>query len=83
MKLPSFKGKGMKPAVDIDNSVALLELMESDHDSARRAACLGEVPAFRVHPSPCGFRPDINPMKLNQLLDQLETNDAEKINRSR
>ena len=33
-KLPSFKGRGLQPGVDLDDSAALLELMESADDPA-------------------------------------------------
>jgi len=36
VKLPTFRGKGTQPGVDIDNSAALLDLMEGDRDSDRR-----------------------------------------------
>jgi hypothetical protein len=32
--LPSFGGQGLQPGVDLDDSAALLELMERDDDSA-------------------------------------------------
>ncbi len=31
---------------------------------------------FRVKPKACGFRPGIDPLKLNQLLDELEVERA-------
>src|SRR5438045_1698325 len=36
VKLPTFKGKGVRPGVNLDDSAALLELMERDRDSERR-----------------------------------------------
>jgi hypothetical protein len=36
VKLPTFRGKGIQPGVNLDDSAALLELMESDRDSDRR-----------------------------------------------
>lgn len=33
-RLPTFKGRGLQPGVDLDDSVALLELMESPDDPA-------------------------------------------------
>jgi Arc/MetJ family transcription regulator len=36
VKLPTFRGKGTLPGVDIDDSAALLDLMEEDRDSDRR-----------------------------------------------
>jgi hypothetical protein len=35
-KLPTFRGQGLRPGVNLDDSAALLELMESDRDSDRR-----------------------------------------------
>jgi hypothetical protein len=75
VKLPTFKGNGTKPGVDLDDSAALLDLMESDEDSDRRASAGGELP-FQVYASACGFRPGINVMKLNALADELEIDDA-------
>ena len=31
--LPTFRGNGLQPGVDLDDSAALLELMERSHDS--------------------------------------------------
>lgn len=36
VKVPTFRGKGLQPGVSLDDSAALLELMESDRDSQRR-----------------------------------------------
>jgi hypothetical protein len=36
VNLPTFGGGGPLPGVDLSNNAALLELMESDRDSARR-----------------------------------------------
>jgi hypothetical protein len=36
VKLPTFQGKGLQPGVDLDNSAALLDLMENDRDPHRR-----------------------------------------------
>jgi hypothetical protein len=74
VKLPTFKGNGTKPGVDINNSAALLELMESD-DASRRGSSGGAL-RFQVYPSACGFRPGVNVMKLNALVDELEIEDA-------
>ena len=35
-KLPTFRGQGLRPGVNLDDGAALLELMESDRDSHRR-----------------------------------------------
>ncbi|MGA8806333.1 MAG: type II toxin-antitoxin system VapB family antitoxin [Thermoanaerobaculia bacterium] len=35
-KLPTFRGQGLQPGVNLDDSAALLELMEGDRDSDRR-----------------------------------------------
>jgi hypothetical protein len=32
LKLPTFRGQGIHPGVDLDNSAALLDLMEADRD---------------------------------------------------
>jgi hypothetical protein len=34
--LPTFRGKGLHPGVNLDDSAALLELMEGERDSDRR-----------------------------------------------
>jgi hypothetical protein len=34
-ELPTFSGQGLRPGVDLDDSAALLELMESDRDANR------------------------------------------------
>ena len=36
LKLPTFRGQGVQAGVDLDDSAALLELMEDDRDSRRR-----------------------------------------------
>ncbi|HYI12920.1 MAG TPA: Arc family DNA-binding protein [Thermoanaerobaculia bacterium] len=36
LKLPTFGGEGVRAGVNLDDSAALLELMESDRDSRRR-----------------------------------------------
>lgn len=35
-KLPTFRGQGLYPGVNLDDSAALLELMEGERDSHRR-----------------------------------------------
>lgn len=35
-KLPTFRRRGTRPGVNLDDSAALLELMERDRDSRRR-----------------------------------------------
>ncbi len=35
MTIPTFRGKGLQPGVNLDDSAALLELMESEGDSHR------------------------------------------------
>lgn len=47
------------------------------NDVVRRGLSSGEVPdgqlePFRVKPKACGFKPGIDPLKLNQLYDDLE-----------
>ena len=32
--LPSFKGRGLQPGVDLDDTVSLLDLMEGSRDSS-------------------------------------------------
>ena len=36
VKVPTFRGKGLNPGVDLDDTRGLLDLMESDSDSRRR-----------------------------------------------
>ena len=36
---------------------------------------LAEMPRYRVDAKRCGFRPGIDPERLNQLLDQLDAED--------
>ncbi len=36
VRLPTFRGKGLRPGVNLDDSAALLELMEGDRDPYRR-----------------------------------------------
>lgn len=48
------------------------------NETLRRGLSVGEEPPatiepFRVMSAPRGFRPGIDPMKLNQLADELET----------
>ena len=51
------------------------------NDTLRRGLAVGASPSpgdnprFVVEPQACGFRPGIDPLRLNQLLDQLETED--------
>jgi hypothetical protein len=35
-RLPTFRGRGLMPGVDLDDSASLLDLMESRHPAARR-----------------------------------------------
>jgi hypothetical protein len=48
------------------------------NETIRRGLSVGAVPstpeqpAFQVEPEPCGFQPGIDPLRLNQLVDQLE-----------
>jgi len=51
------------------------------NEAIRRGLSLGDGPLpgtepFRVHPKACGFRPGIDPARLNQLYDDLELEDA-------
>lgn len=34
VKLPTFRGKGLRPGVDLDDTASLLEIMDEDGDSA-------------------------------------------------
>jgi hypothetical protein len=36
LKLPTFRGKGLHAGVDLDNSAAVLSVMDNDRDSDRR-----------------------------------------------
>lgn len=36
VKLPTFKGDGLQPGIDLDDSAALLEIMEKSDDSTGR-----------------------------------------------
>lgn len=36
VEIPTFRGKGLHPGVNLDDSAALLELMEGERDSDRR-----------------------------------------------
>jgi predicted transcriptional regulator len=36
LKLPTFRGKGLQAGVELDNSAALLDVMENDLDSRPR-----------------------------------------------
>ena len=48
------------------------------NDALRRGLAAQEArdrPAFRVRPFRSGFRPGIDPLKLNQLNDELEVQD--------
>jgi hypothetical protein len=48
------------------------------NETLRRGLSAGRRPSapserFVVHAKACGFRPGIDPLKLNQLVDELET----------
>jgi hypothetical protein len=50
------------------------------NDTLRRGLSVGTRPRaaserFVVRPKACGFGPGIDPLKLNQLVDELETTD--------
>ncbi|HEX3071644.1 MAG TPA: hypothetical protein VHX14_23985 [Thermoanaerobaculia bacterium] len=36
IELPTFRGQGLHPGVDLDDNASLLELMENDRDADRR-----------------------------------------------
>ena len=48
------------------------------NETLRRGLLTGERPAepgrpaFAVHPEACGFLPGVDPLRLNQLVDQME-----------
>jgi hypothetical protein len=42
-KLPTFRGQGLRPGVNLDDSAALLELMESDRDSDLRSLITSDL----------------------------------------
>lgn len=51
------------------------------NDAIRKGLTTGAAPSaragkFRVKPKACGFRPGIDLLKLNQLLDELEVDHA-------
>jgi hypothetical protein len=46
------------------------------HGLATGTSPAGRAPRFRVHPRACGFRAGIDLTKLNQLVDDLETERA-------
>lgn len=51
------------------------------NEAIRKGLTTGSAPAsrqgkFRVKPKACGFRPGVDLMKLNQLLDELEVDHA-------
>jgi hypothetical protein len=53
---------------------------EVTNEVIRRGLSAGEpqsdgVTPFRVEPKACGFRPGIDPLKLNQVYDDLEIED--------
>lgn len=50
---------------------------EVTNEAIRRGLSAGEpqgkgVKPFRVKPKPCGFKPGVDPLKLNQTYDDLE-----------
>lgn len=48
------------------------------NETLRRGLLTGERPAepgrsaFAVHPEACGFLPGVDPLRLNQIVDQME-----------
>jgi len=48
------------------------------NETLRRGLLTGERPAevsraaFEVHPEACGFLPGVDPLRLNQLVDEME-----------
>ena len=59
------------------------------NEAIRRGLSTGEKPAssrerFRAHSAPRGFLPGVDPLKLNQLVDELEMDgSADTIRRAR
>jgi hypothetical protein len=52
VNIPTFRGRGLRPGIDLDNSARLLTIMERDRDSLRRGRT--EVRTLRKrHPSDC------------------------------
>jgi hypothetical protein len=54
---------------------------EVTNEAIRRGLSTGEaqvggVERFRVLPKACGFRPGVDPLKLNQIYDDLEITDS-------
>lgn len=81
----------MRTTITLDDEVAKLvreEIRRTGstfkdvvNDAIKRGLTTGAAPAarprkFRVKPKACGFRPGIDLMKLNQLLDELEVEHA-------
>jgi hypothetical protein len=72
--------------LDDDLAEALARLARRDdrsfkevvNETLRRGLLTGERPAetgrpsFAVHPEACGFLPGVDPLRLNQLVDQME-----------
>jgi Ribbon-helix-helix protein, copG family len=55
---------------------------EVTNDAIRRGLSTGDaqvegVKRFRVRPKSCGFRSGVDPLKLNQIYDDLEMSDPE------
>ncbi len=86
--IPCTMMLGMRTTLTIDNDVAqaLKDLSRKRGSSfkavvnevLRRGLSTGEKPAathepFRVRSAPRGFRAGIDPLKLNQLVDELES----------
>ncbi len=58
------------------------------NETLRRGLSVGARPQaaaerFVVRPKACGFRPGIDPLKLNQLVDELEAGDFAAAHHSR
>jgi len=48
------------------------EVQVKHHDAVMR------IPRFKVHPKACGFRSGVDLLRLNQLSDELETEDFQR-----
>jgi hypothetical protein len=67
-------------AAELDRTARRLGRSFKDvvNETIRRGLSMGDRPAtpeadaFEVRPQACGFLPGIDPLRLNQLLDQME-----------
>ena len=64
-----------RPFMQVVNDTLRRGLSDSHEEHEDAPPSDGERPVFRVKPICSGFQPGIDPLKLNQLYDQLETED--------